>query len=209
MDKFLLALLLLLTACTPATAAPPLQVVKIHATAAAQPWLMEASNCAAGSSVILSNVLDPVEADILLLVGEPDHLTTPAFQVDREDLLVVTNDESLAQNLSADEVRALFAGQGQAEVEIWVFALGEDLQQVFAREIMRGTPVSSLARLATSPRQMSDVLKSEKKAIGILGRRWKTDAQREVFSLSNQPVLAIPAAEPQGAVKELLACLQK
>jgi hypothetical protein len=184
-------------------------VVKIYATAAAQPWLTKASNCAAGSSVILSNVIDPAQAEIIIRVGEPDQLTTPAFQIDREDLLVVTHRESPIQNLSADEARTLFSGQGQADIEVWVFGTREDLQQVFAREIMRGVPVTSLARLAADPQQMSDILNNEKNAIGLLGRHWKTGTAREVFSLLDQPVLAITPADPQGAVKEILACLQK
>jgi len=209
MNKFLLAVFLLLTACAPVTPSITPQVVKIYTTAAAQPWLTEASNCAAGSSLILSNVLDPAQADIILRVGEPDKLTGTAFQIDREDLLVMTHHESPLQNLSADEARALFAGPGQADVQVWVFGPGEDLQQVFAREIMHGAPVSSLARLAVSPQQMSDAVNAEKNAVGILGRRWKTGTAREVFSLPDLPVLAITSAEPQGAVKEILACLQK
>jgi hypothetical protein len=136
-------------------------------------------------------------------------LTTPAFQIDREDLLVVTHRESPVQNLSADEVRALFAGQGQADVQVWVFGSGEDLQQVFAREIMHGATVTSLARLAVNPQQMSNTLNSDKNTVGLLGRHWKTGTVREVFSLPDQPVLAITATEPHGAVKEILACLQK
>ena len=210
MYKIILAILLLCSACTPesASASAP-QVVKVYVTAAAQPWLMEASTCASRSLVILSNVIDPAQADIFIRVGEPDKLTRPAFQIDREDLLIVTHRESPLQTLSTDGVRALFAGQGQADVQVWVFGSGEDLQQVFAREIMRGGPVTSLARLSVSPQQMSDTLNAEKNAVGLLGRHWKTGTVREVFSLPGQPVLAITAAEPQGAVKEILACLQK
>jgi hypothetical protein len=209
MNKLLLTILLLCTACAPTAASPTPQVVKIYATMAAQPWLTEASNCAAGSSAILSNVIDPAQADIVIRVGEPDKLNGSAFQIDSEDLLVVTQRESPIQNLSADKARALFAGQGQAEVQVWVFSSGEDLQQVFAREVMHGFPVTSLARLAVDPQQMSNTLNNEKKAIGLLGRHWKTGTAREVFSLPDLPVLAITAAEPQGAVKEILACLQK
>jgi hypothetical protein len=202
------AVFFLETCSTPPHSITP-QVVKIYTTAAAQAWLTEASKCAEGSSIILSNVIDPAQADIILRVGEPDKLTTLAFQIDREDLLVVTRRESPVQNLSADQARALFAGSGQADVQVWVFGPGEDIQQVFAREVMQGTPVTSLARLAVSPQQMSDTLNSEKNAVGILGRRWKTGTLREVFSLPDLPVLALTSAEPQGAVKEILACLQK
>jgi hypothetical protein len=209
MNKFFFAILLFCTACgTPAaTSTPP--VVKVYVTAAAQPWLADVSNCAAKSSAILDNVIDPAQADFVIRVGESDNLSTLAFQIDKEDLLVVTNRESPVQNLSADEVRALFAGQGQADAQIWVYSSGEDIQQIFAREIMHGARISSLARLAVSPQQMSDGLNAEKNAVGILGRHWKAGTVRDVFSLPDQPVLALTTKEPQGEIKEILACLQK
>ena len=209
MDKSLLAILLLITACAPMAASPTPQVVKIHTTAAAQPWLIKASNCVAESSVILSDIIDPTQADITLRVGEPDNLTTPAYQIDHEDLLIATNHESPVQKLTADDARALFAGQGQADAQIWVYSSGDDIQQVFAREVMQRTQVSSLARLAVSPQQMSDTLNAKKNAVGIIGRHWKTGTMREVFSLPNLPVLALTPTEPQGMVKQILACLQK
>jgi hypothetical protein len=207
--KIFLAFLIFCTACAPSATSPTPPVVKVYVTAAAQPWLTKVSNCATGNSVTLSNVIDPTQADIVLRVGEPDTLTTPAFQIDRENLMVVTNHESPVQNLTADQARALFAAQGQADIQIWVFGSGEDIQQVFAREIMHGGPISSLARLSVNPQQMIDNLNSEKNAIGLLGAHWKTGTLREVFSLPDVPVLAITAAEPQGAVKQILACLQK
>jgi hypothetical protein len=205
----LLAILLFCAACgAPAAPATP-PVVKIFVTAAAQPWLVDVSNCAAKSAAIVDNISDPAQADIVVRVGEPDKLTTPAFQIDKEDILVVTNRESQVQNLGADEVRALFAGQGQADAEIWVYSSGEDIQQVFMREIMQGTRVNSMARLSVSPQQMSDALNAEKNAVGILGRHWKAGTVRDVFTLPEQPVLALTAAEPQAVIKEILACLQK
>jgi hypothetical protein len=209
MKKFFIAILLFCTACgTPAAPSTP-PVVKVYVTAAAQPWLVDVSNCAAKSSAIMDNVIDSAQADIVIRVGEPDMLTTSAFQIDKEDLLIVTNRESPVQNLNVDEARALFAGQGQTDAQIWVYSSGEDIQQVFMREIMQGTRVSSFARLAVSPQQMSDSLNAEKNAVGILGRHWKAGTVRDVFTLPDQPVLALTAAEPQGVIKEILACLQK
>ena len=198
-----------LTACTTPTAAPTPRVVSVYATAAAQPWLADVSNCADSASITIRFSASPSAANIRLRIGEPEHLNTPAYQIDREDLLVVTHRESLVPNLTAGEVRALFSRPEGQSAQIWVFASGEDIQQVFAREIMQGTMVSSLARLAVSPRQMSEAINMDKNAAGILPRHWKTGTMREVFSLPDLPVLAITTAEPQGAVKEILACLQK
>ena len=74
---------------------------------------------------------------------------------------------------------------------------------------MQGTPVTSLARLAVSPQQMSDTLNMEKNAVGILPRHWKAGSTREVYSAGTVPVLAITASQPSGALASLIACLQK
>ncbi|MCX6069120.1 MAG: hypothetical protein NT121_25820 [Chloroflexi bacterium] len=217
MNKYLIVFLLFLTACaapafTPpaaetGTAAAPL--LTVYASAAAQPWLSEVYSCAEKQSVVMRLSETESSADLRLRIGEPENLTLPVYQIDSEELLIVTHRESPIQNLTADEARGLFSRpEGQA-VQIWVFASGEDVQQVFAREIMHGSPVTSLARVALSPQQMSDTLNQEKNALGILPRHWKAGSVREVFSLPDVPVLALTTAEPQGALKELLACLQK
>jgi hypothetical protein len=203
------AVLSLTTCGTPATPAPTPRVVSVYATAAAQPWLADVSDCAAPASITIRFSVSPSAANIRLRIGEPENLNVPAYQIDREDLLVVTHRESLVQNLTAEEVRVLFSHPEGQSAQIWVFASGEDIQQIFLQEIMQGTTVSSFARLAVSPRQMFDAIHADKTAIGLLPRHLKTETVREVFSLPNLPVLALTAAEPQGAIKEILACLQK
>jgi len=63
--------------------------------------------------------------------------------------------------------------------------------------------------VAVSPQQMSDVLNAESNAVGILPRHWKAGDVREVYSVAKIPVLAITQSEPQGAVNQLIGCLQK
>jgi hypothetical protein len=111
-------------------------------------------DCAAAESVVL-RVSDLQSAQIALWVGRPADLTRPAYQIDSEDILIATNRESPVQNLSADEAWKLFA-EGQEGIQVWVFAAAEDVQQIFDREVLHGSPVTSLAHLATIPQQMSD-----------------------------------------------------
>jgi hypothetical protein len=210
MNRICLLTLLFLTACAPAvlpTGTP--QVVRVYTSPAAQPWLSDAYNCADSLSLILSNIYDPGQADITIRLGEPPQLATPAFKIGRDDLLVVTHSDSSLQNLTAAEVRSLFFNPEPAKMDIWVFAAGEDIQQVFTKEVLGDQPITSLARLAVSPQQMSDALNQDKNAVGILPRRLMTSTLREVFVLPNIPVLAVVKSEPQGSTKALLACLQK
>ena len=209
MNKILFAILLVLVACSPAlNPTPTPRVITIYASPITQPWLTDAYNCAREYQLILSNVNDPAQAEIAIRLGEPDTLKSLAFQIDRDDILIVTHSESPLQNMSLGQVQALFSNSG-ALAQIWVFPPTQDIQQIFTREGMQNTAITSQARLATSPQQMSDALNSDKNSIGILPRRWKTGTAREIFSLADVPVLALTKSEPQGALKELLGCLQK
>ena len=152
---------------------------------------------------------DPSSADISLRVGEPEFLASPAYQIDVEEILIVTHRQSPVQNLTLEEARTLFAGQGDSRVQIWVYAPEEDVQTVFDQFVMAERSVVSSARLAVNPQQMSDTLVNEPNTVGILPKHWKVGDSRIVFSVGTVPVLAVAQAEPQGVVKELIACLQK
>lgn len=203
---FLLSSFLLFSCATSTPQSTP-QPVTVYSTSAAQPWLSELYACGTSSAVI-SRVDDPSTADISLRVGEPEFLVAPAYQIDEEEILIVTHRQSPVQNLTLEEVRALFMGQGDAEVQVWVYAPEDDVQIVFDQAVMAERNVVSSARLAVNPQQMSDALVNESNALGILPRHWKAGDVREVFSVATVPVLAITHSESQGVIKELIACLQ-
>jgi hypothetical protein len=142
-------------------------------------------------------------------VGEPEFLNSPAYQIDTDGILIVTHRQSPIQNLNLEGVRALFAGQGDPSVQVWVYASGEDVQEVFDQVVMEGRNVTSSARIAVNPQQMSDTLVNESNTVGILPRHWKVGDTREVFTVATVPVLAITNSEPQGVIQDLIACLQK
>ena len=195
-----------ISSCTPVTQTPQAEIVSVYATSAAQPWLRELYTCADNSPVTLNLTAD--EPDITLRVGEPEIIISPVYQIDEEEILIVTNRESPIQNLTLSEVQELFA-QGNDSAQIWVYASDADVQIVFDQLVMKGRSVTSFAGLATRPQQMSDLINAEKDAVGILPKHWMTGNVREVFSAGTVPVLAITKEEPQGVVKELIACLQK
>lgn len=201
-------LLLWLAACAPTPTAGPVTQAGVYASAAAGPWLSEAFDCAADLNLILNVVGDPSQADLVLRLGEPQGLSTPAFQIDSEEILVVTHRESPLSHMTLEQVRTLFTS-GDVSARIWVYAPGEDMQGLFDQAVMAGRPVTSFARLASSPQEMSDVLGAQSDAVGILPRRWLAGSLRSIYSVGSVPVLAITQVEPQGALQSLIACLQK
>jgi hypothetical protein len=199
---------LILFSCSPGTPPATPQIVTVYSTSAAQPWLEPLYDCA-GSSTVLSRVADAATADIVLRVGEPVFLAGSVYQIDMEEILIVTHRQSPVQNLTLEGARSLFAGQGDPSVQVWVYASGEDVQDVFDQVVMAGRSVTSSARLAVNPQQMSDTLVNESNAVGILPRHWKMGDTREVYTVATVPVLALTNSEPQGVIQELIACLQK
>jgi hypothetical protein len=202
---------LLISSCSTGTTSPPtVQVVSVYSSFAAEPWLSELYDCAARqSNVVLSRVDDPNSAEIVLQIGEPEFLSLFAYQIDNEEILIVTQRQSPVQNLTLEDARALFMGLGDPSVQVWVYASEEDVQRVFDQFVMEGRSVTSSAKLAVSPQQMSDTLINESNTVGILPKHWKAGDSRIVFSVGTAPVLALAKSEPQGMAKELIACLQK
>ena len=199
---------LLLSSCSTSTPQTTPQVVTVYSTSAATPWLSDVYSCAESFAVI-SRVDDVSTADIVLRVGEPKYLLSFAYQIDEEEILIVTNRQSPIQNLTLDEVQALFAGLGDPSVQVWVYDSAEDVFDAFNQFVMKGRSVSSSANIAVTPQQMSDVMSGEVNAVGILPRHWKAGDAREVYSVATVPVLAITQNEPQGAVNQVIGCLQK
>lgn len=201
-------LLFWIAACTPTPTAAPVSQADVYASASAAPWLVEAFACASDSNLVLNVVHDPAQADLVLRIGEPAALSTPAFQIDTEEILVVTHRESPLQNMTLEQVQSLFMN-GDPSVQVWVYASSEDVQRVFDQAVMAGRPVTSFAWLASSPQEMSDVLNTQSNAVGILPRRWLAGSPRFIYSVGTVPVLAVTPSEPQGVLKSLVACLQK
>ena len=216
MKKILFIIFIFLTACAPATPAATPQVVKVYATSSAQPWLTDLYNCASASVVI--DLTDSQLADISIWEGESANLTMPAFQIGTDDILVAIHPQTGVGSLTIEQVRQLFTGQvtnwkdvsgNDVPVQVWTYSPDEDIQQIFDNAVLAGQPVTSLARLAVSAQAMSDSIGANAGSVGVLTRRWKTDNTNEALAVASVPVLAVTKSEPQGTVKDLIACLQK
>ena len=216
MKRLFLISILWLGACAPATqTGSSTEIVSVYATSAAEPWLIELYACADRSSVVLN--FTATSPDISIRVGEPKTLVSPAYRIAEEEILIVTNRESPMQNLTPEEAQALFAGKRDPSVQVWAYAPREDLQVAFDALVMKGQPITSFARLAAGPQQMSDILNADENAVGIVSRHGSPSTGsgqglgtvREVYSAGTVPVLAITKSEPTGVTRELIACLQK
>ncbi len=206
----------LLASCAPSTveAVTP-HLVNVYVTSAAYPRVGELYSCAPRSIVLAQT--DPSAAELTLRIGEPSPLLNPAFQVGTEDLLIVNHPQAGVGALTLEQVQQLFSGRitnwkevggNDLPVDVWTFATGEDIQQVFDALVMKGEPVTTFARLAASAQAMSDGVGNTPGAIGYLPRRWKAGNTREALKAATVPVLVITRSQPQGPLKDLISCLQ-
>lgn len=219
MKQLLILLIIgLLAGCSPAATPTPKPVFKVYASSAVQPWLAELYQCADRNDVLLSVSNDPASADVSLRIGETANLTSPAYKIDDEEILVVTHLQTGISTLTVDQVRAIFSGQvanwselggSDVPVEVWVYSEDEDIQLLFDQTVMDGLHGTSMARLAVSAQHMSDSVGNAPGAIGILPRHWKAGNTHETFVAATSPVMAITKSEPVGDEVKLLACLQK
>ena len=158
-------------------------------------------------------------ADLFLRLGQPAAPPSPAFQIGSDDLVVIVNRQNPITGLTIDQVRGLFNGQIQnwkdinktdARVQVWVFPSGEDAEQIFESSVLEGSPVTSQARLANNPDEMSKAIAEDVAAVGIITRHWEAGNTSQVFTIAaNLPVLAITPSKPQAALEQILSCLQK
>ena len=206
---------LLLAACAAAPRSSTPRLINVFASSAASPWLREAYDCAPADSAL--RLSDPASADISLRLGESALSTLPAFQIGTEDILVVVDPNTGVRSLTLDQSRGVFSGQttdwkdvggSDMTVQVWTFSPGEDIAAVFNGSVMLGQPITSLARLAVSAQAMSDSVGSNPGSIGFLPRRLKARNTTEALVVASVPVLGVSSSEPQGAIRDLLTCLQ-
>ena len=99
MKKFLLILLLLLTACGASTPEATPTTLRVQYTAAARPWLAPLQDCATDQAATLlleprsADFFDPV-ADLAMRIGEPAAFPGPAYRVGEEEIVLVVHPQN-------------------------------------------------------------------------------------------------------------------
>ncbi len=211
-----------MSACGPATPAVTPLAIRISYTAASKPWLEKAYACASpnllDAQIQSADALDPSLENMTMRIGEPTKTTFPTYQIGSDAVEVIGNPQNPLKQLTAAQARDLFTGriqnwkdlQGEAApVEVWVYAAGEDIQQLFEQTVLQGSPVTSLARMAVSPAEMAAAVAKDANAVGLLTQAWKAEGVTNLLTVSTEPVLVSTPSKPQGAILDLIHCLQK
>jgi hypothetical protein len=230
--RLLLIGLLAGTACdhAPAASPPPTQqVIHVALPASLEPLEAGLQGCAAdqpGIALFIENPNSPSTsaADLAISLGETSDPPAYAASLAVEDLVVVLNQSNRLDALAGDSLRSLYTGQitrwdglssASGAVQVWDYAVSDPLHQSFNKAVLKGSPVTSLAYIAPSPAAMLEALSANPQAVGYLPRAWLTESKVYAVNLAEDtktalhlPVLALAPQEPQGVLRNFLACLQ-
>jgi len=209
------------SACSPSEPGEEAEILHVQYTYAAQPWLSDLEACAGGNPVQaelrLAEFSSFESADLILRLAK-DTEGLYSYQVGTVELLVITNSKNILPSLTAAEARALFIGTEtnwqavggtDADVRVWVYPAGDEIQVNFEGLALRGQTITPFARIAASPEDMIAEVTGDVHAIGILTRDWLTSDLTAAFSVASLPVVLVAPYQPSGLIAELIACLQK
>ena len=212
--------LVLITSCNAVTPTTAPSVLTLEYTPATSPWMADIYACS-GTTLIKADQMtaslqDPLGADFVLRLGASS-VTTPAYQIGTDEIMVIVNPANLVHLLSSTQVLGLFTGQIQdwqeiggsdSPVKIWAYATSDDIQSVFDQIALGGNEPASTVRLAAGPQEMLQAIAADKNAVGILNARLMANSVTRASTITSVPVLVLTASSLPETSKDILACLQ-
>ncbi len=234
-----ISLALALAACAgpiSATPAPTLEAIYASYPSALQPWADRLADCAMGQPQVglYVTVSDTppasLQADqIVLALGQPAEPEGGAFlaQVGQEQIAVVVNSANTVEQLSHDQLAAIFSGRAASweesgqPVSVWVLPPSDPTRKAFDRAVMQSQLVTTNARLAPDEVAMMEAVSRDAGAIGYLPGSYLNSSgsvdpgelniiqvEPALVTALNQPVIAVTKGEPVGNVRSLVVCLE-
>ena len=222
--KRLLVLLILLSGCTSAdivTETPETVTLTVVISPAVFPVRLAVSTCGAQTPeavvFIREGFTGQADADLVIRLGEPDNFPPFVAQVSQEEIVLVVNPSNQAATLTLDQVADVFSGRirnwsviggSDAEIQVWTFMEADETRQIFDRGVLGGGKVIPSALLAPHPSAMLEAISRDPLAVGYIPKAWSTDEVSTIVLGIQLPVLVVADEVPQGAARELVACLQ-
>lgn len=219
------------------TPGPTPQAIEVVYPAAISPWADKLAECAATDPAIALYFTQSLKSGanfdsekVILRWGQPSQEDESSYisQVGWEQVIVVVNHDNAVVNLTTSELRSIFSGQttqwddnSANQLQVWVLPAGNPTRVIFDQAVMTSSLLTTEAMLAPDPQAMLEAISSDVNSIGFLAEKQyllgnpTTTSKVRLVQLEEmlkdkfrQPVLAITPSEPQGAVRELVVCLQ-
>jgi hypothetical protein len=222
--KRTLVFLILLSGCTStdvATETTETVTLSVVISPAVFPVRLAVSTCGAQTPEVVVFIRESftgqTNADLVIRLGEPDNFPPFVAQVAQEELVLVVNSGNQAATMTLNLVADVFSGRihnwsmiggSDAEIQVWTFIEADETRQIFEREVLGGGRVVSNALLAPHPSAMLEAITRDPLAVGYIPKAWSTGEVSTILLGIQLPVLVVADEQPQGAARELVACLQ-
>ena len=225
----LAALLVFLNSCRPLPVYPPLptlEPVRVQFTPALEKGILARLQACArqGSGIglvvekISTPALDISGADLGVRIGFPPGSKDFAADLGKLEIEVISHPDLSLTSLAMTDLVAIYSGKmrawpGEASlpIQVWTYLPGDDLRQAFEGIVLNGEQPAKTIHQAPNPAAMIQAVRESPGAIGFIPADWMS---AEIHSVRldrplSVPIVGLASAEPQGATRRLLACLQE
>ncbi|HVN56105.1 MAG TPA: hypothetical protein VMT46_17370 [Anaerolineaceae bacterium] len=225
----LAALMIVINGCRPLAPVSPLatlEPVRVQYTPALEKgFLAQLQACSGQSSGIGLMVkktpaqsLELSRFDLTVRIEVPPGTRDFAADLGKLEIRVISHPGLSLTSLTLADLAAIYSGKMQEwpggaslPVQAWTYLPGDDLRIAFEGLVLNGeTPVKAVYQ-APDPAAMIQAVSQTPGAIGFIPSDWMS-AKVHTVNLDRSlsvPVVGLASAEPQGAARRLLACLQE
>lgn len=227
-------LALFLTACRPVSVSPTptpiLQSLQLVYSPDSRPAFTAIEQCAGLqpelallSDELPTTLMESSGAEIWIRLGTPENWGGYAARLADERIALIVNPKNQTPQLGPEEIRSIFSGQIQSwdqidgpngSIQVWVLPPFDEAGLIIDQNLLASKPVSDQAYLATSPQMMLQAIADDPGAIGYLPLAWIDTTVKQIplpaefRSRMAAPLLALSKSEPEGQMRDFLACLQ-
>lgn len=166
---------------------------------------------------LFASQMQPAELDLVLHLAPELEAFPYVLQIGEEDLFLISYPNNSNLSLSEADLAAIFAGQttnwsafggDDREISVWVPTASAEGRIFLEAHLLNSLPISSNARLASSPEQMLSAVRNDEQAIGVLPGAWLDDSVHSTVLGKGIPLLLSSPDQFQGTLQDLAACLQ-
>lgn len=162
------------------------------------------------------------DSDITLVLGELESLPPFVAQVREEEVSVVVHPENGIKQISIEDLKLLYTGnienwsqmgEDGGHISVWTFPQENSASTYFEQSVLSGAALTGYAYIAPGPEAMIEAVSEDPGAIGFLPASWMDERIRKADLTPDLnlrlPVLALAQEEPEGYLREIVACLQE
>lgn len=227
----LLGLILSLSACSKppeflvASSPQPVLISMSASLALTQSALNACARTIPGLALLVeiqpSSTLESDKVDLSLWLGDKPAHVGFAAPIAQEQVRLIVNPVNPLETIDRTTLRQILEGQitewsqigvmPGKELSLWVYPPEDEVQRAIERLLGDELRITTFANLAADPESLRTEVESDQNAIGFLPAAWLTSGVKTVEIEApdiDLPILALAEKEPQGMVRQYLACLQ-